>query len=93
MKKKDRKPSWNNVKAALRPLECPALVGVIRDLYDASADNRRFLRVNRAVRAKREDWQERLRGIVSRSAAVGWGYCDAVSEIIAALDPPAGAAK
>ncbi len=31
----------------------------------ASADNRRFLRINRAVRAKREDRQERLRGIVT----------------------------
>ena len=31
-------------------------------------------------------WQERLDGIVSRSASIGWGYCDATRDIVASLN-------
>jgi hypothetical protein len=41
---KTKKPaSWSNVKASLSSTDRAGLVGVIRDLYDASATNRRFL--------------------------------------------------
>jgi len=41
---RSKKPaSWSNVKASLSSMDRPGLVGVIRDLYDASAGNRRFL--------------------------------------------------
>ena len=43
MANQDKKGSWSGIKAALRGLDCPGLVTVIRDLYDASPDNRRFL--------------------------------------------------
>ncbi len=41
---KSKKPaSWSNVKASLGAMDRTGLVGVIRDLYDASPSNRRFL--------------------------------------------------
>jgi hypothetical protein len=41
---KSRKPaSWSNVKASLSSMDRTGLIGVIRDLYDASTGNRRFL--------------------------------------------------
>jgi hypothetical protein len=41
---KSKKPgSWSNVKASLSSMDRAGLVGVIRDLYDASTANRRFL--------------------------------------------------
>jgi len=178
MTNKSTKGSWNGVKAALRAADQSALLAVIRDLYDASPDNRRFLharflgpgtelekyralildamypnvfgrkpvRVGEAQRlvrhfeqatgdtdatidlmltlveagtdvaadtghgdeayfraleamlsqavtkvrgvgtAERLQWQERLNGIVNRSAAIGWGYCDAAREIVASVD-------
>jgi hypothetical protein len=35
--------SWSNVKTRLGPLDRAGLIGIIRDLYDASSANRRFL--------------------------------------------------
>jgi hypothetical protein len=43
MTHKGTKGSWSGVKAALRRLDQSALSAVIRDLYDASPENRRFL--------------------------------------------------
>jgi hypothetical protein len=41
---KSKKPAtWSNVKASLSSMDRAGLVGVIRDLYEASAANRRFL--------------------------------------------------
>ena len=41
---KSKKPaSWSNVKASLGSMDRAGLVGVIHDLYEASASNRRFL--------------------------------------------------
>lgn len=41
---KSKKPaSWTNVKASLTSMDRAGLVGVIRDLYQASNSNRRFL--------------------------------------------------
>lgn len=41
---RSKKPaSWSNVKASLSSMDRTGLVGVIRDLYDASPANRRFL--------------------------------------------------
>ena len=41
---KSTKPaSWSNVKASLGSLDRAGLVGIIRDLYEASRANRRFL--------------------------------------------------
>ena len=41
---KSKKPaSWSNVKASLSSMDRAGLVGVIRDLYDGSIANRRFL--------------------------------------------------
>src|SRR5262245_10937741 len=41
---KSKKPaSWSNVKASLSSVDRAGLIGVIRDLYDASTANRRFL--------------------------------------------------
>ena len=178
MTNKSTKGSWGGVKAALRAADQSDLLAVIRDLYDASPDNRRFLharflgpgtelekyralileamypnvfgrkpvRVGEAQRlvrhfeqatgdtdrtidlmltlveagtdvaadtghgdeayfraleamlfqavtkvravgtAERLQWQERLNGIVDRSAAIGWGFCDAAQEIVASAD-------
>jgi hypothetical protein len=178
MTNKRAKGSWSGVKTALRAADQSDLLAVIRDLYDASPDNRRFLharffgpgtelqkyralildamypnlfgrkpvRVGEAQRlvrhfelatgdtdrtidlmltlveagtdlaadtghgdeayfraleatlsqavtkirsvgtAERLQWQGRLNGIVNRSAAIGWGYCDAAREIVASVD-------
>jgi hypothetical protein len=43
MKKPKKPASWSNVKARLGSMDRAGLVGVIRDLYDASTANRRFL--------------------------------------------------
>lgn len=41
---RSKKPaSWSNVKTSLSSMDRAGLVGVIRDLYDASTANRRFL--------------------------------------------------
>lgn len=41
---KSRKPaSWSNVKNSLSSMDRAGLVGVIRDLYETSGANRRFL--------------------------------------------------
>ncbi len=41
---RSKKPaSWSNVKTSLSAMDRAGLVGVIRDLYDASTANRRFL--------------------------------------------------
>jgi hypothetical protein len=41
---KSKKPvSWSNVKASLGSMDRVGLVGVIRDLYETSTSNRRFL--------------------------------------------------
>ena len=178
MAKESRRSSWSGVKSALRALDAAGLTGVIRDLYEASPDNRRFLharflgsdtelekyralildavypnlfghkpvRIGEAQRLVRHfeqatghstgaldlmltlveagtdlaadagygddayfgslekmlleaieqirsmpanewpRWQERLDGIVSRSASIGWGYCDATRDIVASLN-------
>jgi hypothetical protein len=41
--KKRNPATWSNVKASLDSMDRAGLLGVIRDLYDASATNRRFL--------------------------------------------------
>jgi hypothetical protein len=41
--KKTKPGTWANVKASLNCIDRPGLLGVIRDLYEASAPNRRFL--------------------------------------------------
>jgi hypothetical protein len=41
--KSKKSASWSNVKASLSSMDRAGLVGVIRDLYDASTANRRFL--------------------------------------------------
>jgi len=40
---KKKQPTWGDVKRTLDDIDRPGLVGVIRDLYDASNINRRFL--------------------------------------------------
>lgn len=37
------KPSWSAVKRKLTPLDQTGLLGLVKDLYDASAENRAFL--------------------------------------------------
>jgi hypothetical protein len=178
MAKESRRSSWSGVKSALRTLDADGLTGVIRDLYEASPDNRRFLharflgsdtelekyralildavypnlfghkpvRIGEAQRLVRHfeqatghstgaldlmltlveagtdlaadagygddayfgslekmlleaieqirsmpanewpRWQERLDGIVSQSASIGWGYCDVTRDIVASLN-------
>lgn len=39
-----RDAGWGAIKAKLKGLDVPELVALIRDLYEASPDNRRFLR-------------------------------------------------
>lgn len=177
MTNKHAKGSWSGVKSVLRAADQSALLAVIRDLYDASPDNRRFLharfldpgtelehyralildamypnlfgrkpvrlgeaqrlvrhfeqatgdtdltidlmltlveagtdlaadtghgdeayfraleemlsqavtRVRGVGTAERVRWQERLNGIVNRSAATGWGYHDAARTIVASV--------
>lgn len=177
MAKESRRGSWSGVKSALRALDAVGLTAVIRDLYDASPGNRRFLharflgsdtelekyralirdavypnllgrkpvRIGEAQRLVRHfeqatghsagtldllltlveagsdlaadtghgdyayfgalekmlveaiarirslpatewpQWQERLDGIVTRSASIGWGYCDATRDLVASL--------
>jgi hypothetical protein len=41
--KKKKQPTWADVKRHLDDIDRPGLVGVIRDLYEASNLNRRFL--------------------------------------------------
>ena len=38
-----RDAGWGAIKAKLKGLDVPELVALIRDLYEASPDNRRFL--------------------------------------------------
>lgn len=48
--KSKKRASWSNVKVSLSSMDRAGLVGVIRDLYEASTSNRRFLHA-RFVRA------------------------------------------
>ena len=58
---KQKKPaSWSNVKAGLGSLDRAGLVGVIRDLYDASSSNRRFLQARFVPAAGTLDQYRRL---------------------------------
>ena len=41
--KSKKSASWSNVKARLSSMDRAGLTGVIRDLYEASSANRRFL--------------------------------------------------
>ena len=41
--KTKKRPSWSNVKASLSSMDRAGLVGLVRDLYEASTSNRRFL--------------------------------------------------
>ena len=179
MATESRRGSWSDVKRALRACNAAGLTAVIRALYEASPDNRRFLharflgsdteietyrklildavypnllgrkpvRIGEAQRLVRHfeqatghsvgtldllltlveagsdlaadtghgdyayfgalekmlgeaiarirslpatdwpRWRERLDGIVTRSAAIGWGYCDATRDLVASLYP------
>jgi hypothetical protein len=58
---KSKKPaSWQNVKSSLSPMDRAGLVGVIRDLYDASSSNRRFLHARFVPAAPTLDEYRRL---------------------------------
>jgi hypothetical protein len=87
---KESRRGWSGVKRALGALDEAGLTAVIRDLYDASPDNRRFLHArflgSDTELEKYRAWQERLDGIVSRSASIGWGYSDATRDIVASLN-------
>lgn len=41
--KSKKRPSWSNVKASLSSIDRAGLVGLVRDLYEASTSNCRFL--------------------------------------------------
>ena len=58
--KAKKRARWSDVKANLDGLDRPGLVGVIRDLYEASGTNRRFLHARFVPAASTLDEYRRL---------------------------------
>jgi len=66
MPSKGTKPSWTKLNRRLRELDAPSLLHILRDLYNASPDNRSFLHARFfSGPAELDTYRKRIQGAVA----------------------------
>ncbi len=98
MKTATKKPGgWSAVRQQLATWEKPALLALLKDLYEAAAENRDFIHARSKAgecggeaRGMYPQFRDRLARVEQMTDGIGWGFHDFVGDVVGQLEEELG---